>query len=130
MSEFLTGPSPAQPPTFNWGESGPDFETVPPAASQPESPLSEPTIPAPVKNAGHTRRVIGMLAGAGVLVLGTIVAAAAMGSGTNKVVVHGTMELTDVDGVGGNAASCWGDGGYADLASGTQVTVKNGKGEP
>lgn len=92
MSEFLTGPSPAQPSGFDWAEPGPDFETVPPAAAQPQAPVYEPTAPEPVKNSGHTKRVIGMLAGAGVLVLGTIVGAAAM-SGPNKILVHGTMQL-------------------------------------
>jgi hypothetical protein len=69
-----------------------------------------------------------MACGALVLVGATVVGASAL-SGPSTQLLKGSVIVTDSDGFDGGKSNCSGTGGYSDLDSGAQVTIKNGDGK-
>jgi hypothetical protein len=112
------------------------------AQNEPELPPIPPG-PAPRPPASNRRLFIGLIT-AGVVVIGGVVAAIVVAtgssSGSGKITVHGTMDITDFEGFtaddpntdsssSGVTGPCHAIGGYDDIAEGTEVVISDDGGK-
>jgi hypothetical protein len=134
VSDFLTGPPPppSRPdhgPDFQWDDRGPVSESPRPPADDHLNGEEGENLP-PITTGRVFSRSFFMLLGAVALVGLTVIGAFGLNRDDKKTIT-GSVVLFDAagDGIAGSQTNCYGDGGYDDIDSGTQVMVKNGDGK-